>query len=511
MRWRNALRAEIIFRLHDAPAEILLPNAVHDYPRRQRIIRGDNPTRQIEAVRQSDRVFEGWLSLTPALSPGERFSRKISRIEPLNRSSRPEEALAISDFGFRISDFRMSLLTSAATRFIAPTHVGGYERLQTRRHAGCDPFARTREVALDEHVRFARLLLFDHDQSGHRPGLAPLELRELRVAGLELGIVGLECRVNDALLFPASLARCDLQGTTNFRLQFRRCIGRERLFPLLQRAALGVEIAIQILFDFIELLLDVVQRLEFAGDFQHAARRAFAVPVLHRVVEEGEHLVVLALCERVELVVVTLRAGEGDAEKHRRRGVHAVHHRLDAELLRVNAAFLIDLRVAMKARGDLLLQRRVRQQIARELPDGELVEAQVAVERINDPIAVFPNLPRRVNAVAVRVGVTRGVEPPTAPALPVIRRRQQPVHPSLVGVGTRVAQKLVQFRRCRRQTEQVQTQPPNQRDAVRFRRWRDAVLLQPSENKRVDGIPDPCLALDRWWRRTFRRDKRPMF
>src|SRR5205809_8075674 len=37
----------------------------------------------------------------PALSPRGDFPEKSSRIEPLNRSSRREEALAISDFGFR--------------------------------------------------------------------------------------------------------------------------------------------------------------------------------------------------------------------------------------------------------------------------------------------------------------------------------------------------------------------------------------------------------------------------
>ncbi|PYK98574.1 MAG: hypothetical protein DME19_11990, partial [Verrucomicrobia bacterium] len=58
------------------------------------------------------------LALTPALSPRGDFPEKSSPIEPLNRSSRREEALAISDFGFRISDFRLSLLTSAATRFM---------------------------------------------------------------------------------------------------------------------------------------------------------------------------------------------------------------------------------------------------------------------------------------------------------------------------------------------------------------------------------------------------------
>src|SRR5207247_1046086 len=50
---------------------------------------------------------------------GEKFPRKISRIEPLKRSSRREEALI--DFGFRISDFGfgvISLLTLAAARFM---------------------------------------------------------------------------------------------------------------------------------------------------------------------------------------------------------------------------------------------------------------------------------------------------------------------------------------------------------------------------------------------------------
>ena len=165
----------------------------------------------------------------------------------------------------------------------------------------------------------------------------------------------------------------------------------------------------------------------------------------------------------------------------------------------------------METGGDLLLQRRVRQQITRELPDGELVERQVAVERVNDPVAVFPNLPRRVYAVAVRVGVTGGVEPPAAPTLAVMRLRQQSVHHPLVSVGARVAQKLFHFLRRRRQPAQVQAQPANQGGAAGLRRRRDAFLLQPGKNKPVDGIPRPCRTFDQGRRGTLRGDEGPMF
>ena len=52
--------------------------------------------------------------------------------------------------------------------------------------------------------------------------------------------------------------------------------------------------------------------------------------------------------------------------KTRAGRVDAVDDRLDAELLQVDAAFLVDQRVAVKAGGDPLLQRRVGQQVAGE-------------------------------------------------------------------------------------------------------------------------------------------------
>ena len=77
------------------------------------------------------------------------------------------------------------------------------------------------------------------------------------------------------------------------------------------------------------------------------------------VVQEGEQPVVVLLRDRIELVVVALGALDGQAEDALADGVHAIEHRLHAELLGIDAAFLVDHRVAQEAgRDDLVLRRR---------------------------------------------------------------------------------------------------------------------------------------------------------
>ena len=136
-----------------------------------------------------------------------------------------------------------------------------------------------------------------------------------------------------------------------------------------------------------------------AGRIRHLHRR------LLLVVEEGEHPVELLLRDRIELVVVALRAADGEAEPDRARRADAVDHAVDAELLDVDAAFLIEGRVAVEARGDALGFAGVGQEVARELFDREAVEGQVGVERVHHPVAIFPDAARGVDRVAIAVGV----------------------------------------------------------------------------------------------------------
>src|SRR5439155_15878451 len=180
------------------------------------------------------------------------------------------------------------------------------------------------------------------------------------------------------------------------------------------------------------------------------------------------HPVVVALRERIELVVVALCAGEGDAEKYGGGRVDAIHDTLDTELLGIDAAFLVDLRIAMETTGDLLLEGRIWQQVAGQLFDGELIEGQVSIQRVQHPVPVFPDLARGIDAVAIGIGVTRGVEPPAAPTLAVVRRSQKPVRQAFPGVGPRVAEELLHFDRFGWQAGQVETETPDEGGAVRL-------------------------------------------
>src|SRR5207249_986957 len=96
------------------------------------------------------------------------------------------------------------------------------------------------------------------------------------------------------------------------------------------------------------------------------------------VVQEGEKLVIFALRDRVELVIVALATTDRQPEEDRAGGIDAIDDRLDPELLDVDAAFLIAKRIAVEAGRHLLALRGVGEQIAGELLDGEAVERQVA-------------------------------------------------------------------------------------------------------------------------------------
>ena len=80
---------------------------------------------------------------------------------------------------------------------------------------------------------------------------------------------------------------------------------------------------------------------------------------LVHAVEEREQLIILALGERIELVIVALAAADRQTEKDRADRVDPIDRRLHAKPFDADAAFLVDLRVAVKTRGDLVLDRGV--------------------------------------------------------------------------------------------------------------------------------------------------------
>ena len=147
------------------------------------------------------------------------------------------------------------------------------------------------------------------------------------------------------------------------------------------------------------------------------------------VVHERHELKIFAVRERVELVRVALRAAEREAEPRRTRRRDAVRHRVEAELVRIDAALLVEHRVAVEAGRDFLIERRAREHVSRDLLDRELIERLVGVQRIDDPVAIRPDRPRAIFLVAVRVRIAREVEPLARPAFAVARRGEEAIDP----------------------------------------------------------------------------------
>ena len=98
-----------------------------------------------------------------------------------------------------------------------------------------------------------------------------------------------------------------------------------------------------------------------------------------------------------------------------------------------------------------LLARRVRQQVAGELPRAELVERPVARERVDDPIAPRPQQPVvMIVEEAVGLAEAREIEPIVGHVLGVGGRGEQAVDEALVRVGRRVGDERVDLLERRR-------------------------------------------------------------
>ena len=107
--------------------------------------------------------------------------------------------------------------------------------------------------------------------------------------------------------------------------------------------------------------------------------------------EVGEELIKLFLRQWIELVVVASSTASGKAKPNGCRGFHPINGVTRVVLVIDRTTFAGSDIAAIKSGGDHLIQRGLRQEIARELFDGELIKWQVLVESLNDPIAIGPD------------------------------------------------------------------------------------------------------------------------
>jgi len=179
-------------------------------------------------------------------------------------------------------------------------------------------------------------------------------------------------------------------------------------------------------------------------------------------------------------------------------------------LFRDTSAFAVDHVVAVEPGGDELLFGRFRQQVARQLLDGELIERHVAVEGLDHPVAIGPNLAVVVEVQTVGVAVAGGIEPEPGHVLTVAGRLEQPVHQPLVGARLFVGQELADLAERGRQTGQVERDPADERAAVGLGRRGQAGLFEPRPHKEINRPDRPVGVLDLGQRRPLGRPKRPV-
>ena len=104
--------------------------------------------------------------------------------------------------------------------------------------------------------------------------------------------------------------------------------------------------------------------------------------------------------------------------------------------------------------GNELIERRFFEEITRELLDGKLIEGQIPIEALDDPIAISPHLSLVVQMQAVGIGIASDIEPVPGHLLAIAVRLQVPIHHFLISLRRGVGQVRLDLLGRRRQPSQ---------------------------------------------------------
>ena len=215
-----------------------------------------------------------------------------------------------------------------------------------------------------------------------------------------------------------------------------------------------------------------------------------AAPAFNRsLIEKGGELVILALFQRIELVVMTAAAVQGEPEPHRAHRLRHVHHVVHPVFLRDAPALAIDHVVPVEPCRQNLLRSGARQEISRQLPHRELVIGQIVVKSVHHPVAPRPHGALVVTLISVAVRVARRLQPIPGHALPVGRGGQSAVDETLPGTRSGVGEEGPELLRRRRQSGEVQRQAPDQRFTRSPGRRCETCLFQLALHQFIDGMP----------------------
>ena len=164
-----------------------------------------------------------------------------------------------------------------------------------------------------------------------------------------------------------------------------------------------------------------------------------------RLIEEVEKPVVVGLGEGVVFVIVAATTIEGEAHPGRADGFGHVHDIVDAVFFGDGSAFAVDGMVSEESGGELLLVGGIGKEVACNLPDREIIEREIAIDCIGDPVAPGPHRAFVVSLIAIGVGVAGGIEPGPGHALSKGRIGEEAIDQVFPGLGRLVGEEGFKF------------------------------------------------------------------
>ena len=187
--------------------------------------------------------------------------------------------------------------------------------------------------------------------------------------------------------------------------------------------------------------------------------------------KEGFQTEIIFLQDRIELVIVASRAAETQPQKHLARGVSDIRQN-DLPLAAHIALVPLVNRVPQIRRGYENIRVPRIDFVPGDLLRQKLVVRFVAVKTLDHPVPIPPRSGTiRVLVVAIALCVPDQIQPMLRPALAVTRTCEERVHEPFVGVRRLVFDETRRLLRLRRQTVQIEVDPPHQLGAIRLGRW----------------------------------------
>ena len=217
-----------------------------------------------------------------------------------------------------------------------------------------------------------------------------------------------------------------------------------------------------------------------------------------RAAEDAGEGVVVALGDRVHLVVVAAGAGDREPEEGARGRLDLLVDDVQHELPAVLGVVGLAAEGEEAGRDELIGPLAVvlgGQQVAGDLLADELVVRLVGVERGDHPVAIAPGLGIGEVRLAARLGEPRHVEPVPAPALAEAGRGEQPIDDLGEGVGRVVREEGVDLLGRGRQADEVERHPAEEPRSVGVGDRGEPAGLERREEEAVDLAARPVRPL----------------